>query len=712
MDSSTAPRTRPLFLNLSLAATTLLSAWLLFQVQPMVGRRILPWFGGGATVWTTTMLFFQTALFFGYLYAHWLGKYLAARTQLAAHGLLLAVAAALVFFIGVLPPDSWQPQASQRPTLSILTMLAASVGLPYLMLAATAPLVQVWFARANPGRSPYRLYAISNFGSLAALLSYPLAVEPNVGLQRQGVYWSVLFLAFAGVCALSGFMSLRRSAALNPVEPLPPERLHLPHDVDSSPPRYGLWLALPACTSLLLLSITTYISQNVAPIPLLWVLPLAAYLLSFILTFDSDRWYRRWLWMPLAAALSFAAVFTWQSDRTPQMALMAGLHIALLFAASMVCHGELARLRPPARSLTAFYLCIAAGGALGGLFTSVLAPLILPDQWEVHLGLLFAWLLAIAVLATDRHSPFYDGGKRGAFGGFIATLALLVGLVIALGVHVRMQMTKTVGHARNFYGVLHLVEKGDVGTEFLELTNGHIAHGGQFLDPTNRRVPTWYYHAESGVGHALLSLKKQPPRRIGVVGLGTGTMATYAEAGDEIQFYEINPQVADIAERRFTYLADARQRGAKVAINEGDARLSFEQQPPQRFDVLVLDAFNGDAIPVHLLTTEAMELYLGHLDEHGILAVHISNVYLNLQAVVLAAANRFKLDGVVYRTPADMSLGAGGATWVLLHRQQGYFADHPFGDQAYAGPLVDKSLKQPAVEWTDDYSNVLEILKW
>ena len=702
MQTPSAQPARTLSLKLLLAATTLLSAWLLFQVQPMVAKRILPWFGGGAAIWTTTMLFFQAALFVGYLYAHLVAKSLPSRMQVLLHCGLLTLAAVLVAAIGVVPPDSWQPGVTGRPALRILATLAGCVGLPYLVLAATAPLVQVWFSRANPGRSPYRLYAISNLGSLAALLSYPLLLEPNLGVIHQGVVWSALFVVFAASCGASGLLSLGSDPAQ--VD----NAATIPASETTGRLQYAFWIALPACASVLLLAITAYICQNIAPIPLLWIMPMVVYLISFILTFDSDRWYDRRVWMPLAAVTSFAAVYTWHTDQSPDIPYLVGLHLALLLAVCMVCHGELARMRPPTDRLTTYYLCIASGGALGGLFTGLVAPQIFVDHYELHLGLLAAWLLAIGVLVTDRNSPFYDGGKGRAFVGIVAIAALFVAFIIGLGIHVKDRRYGAVEMARSFYGPLMLSERLVAESETcFELTNGHIAHGGQFRDPTNRRVPVWYYHAESGIGEVLLKLKATPPRHVGVVGLGAGTLAAYAEKGDVFRFYDINSQVIDFAERQFTYLADARQRGAEATTIEGDARRSLEQGTPQAFDVLALDAFNGDAIPVHLLTLEAFDAYLRNLAPDGIIAVHVTNSYLNLDAVVQAAVDRYKLDAAFFKTPADMSPGAGAATWILLHRTPGYFASHNFGE-----PLERDGNPVDPVTWTDDYSNVVEILKW
>jgi hypothetical protein len=693
---------RSVWLNRLLAVTVLLSAWLLFQVQPIVAKRILPWFGGGSAVWTATMLFFQTALFAGYLYAHLVARRLAPKTQALVHIALLATAAGLLAVNHVVPEDQWKPQGSDRPALHILAILAACVGPSYLMLASTAPLVQVWFSRANPGRSPYRLYALSNVGSLAALLSYPLAVEPQLGLADQGVAWSALFIAFAIVCAASAILSLRTDMTSGATT----NELTGAAEGEARRMQVFFWLALPACAVVALLSITSYVTQNVAPIPLLWIAPMVVYLLTFILTFDSDRWYRRVVWLPLAAICSFVAVAAWSWERSLSLPLQLAINLSLLFTLCMVCHGELAQMRPAANRLTAYYLCIAAGGALGGLFTALAAPVLFVDHYELPLGMLAAWLLAIGVLVTDPTTPFYDGGKGRGFAGVVAMLCALVGLAIAMYNVQAARRRNAIALARNFYGVLKVSESlSETNEPYYTLVNGNISHGAQFRTETNRRVPMTYYHLESAVGQ-LLGEQSGGLRRIAVVGLGAGTIAAYANAGDSITFYEINPQVTRFADEYFTYLTDARERGAKVNVVEGDARLSLERSPPQNFDYLFLDAFSGDAIPVHLLTTEAFELYLRHLKQpDGVIAVHISNLHLELTMVMRALVERFDLEAAYVRAEKT-DPAAFTSTWVLFCRTKGYFAQRNI-----QYPLMEALNLGPPVTWTDDYSNLIQILK-
>jgi hypothetical protein len=696
--------------DLVLAATAALSAWLIFQVQPMIAKRILPWFGGGTAVWTTVMLFFQSALFMGYLYAHLATHWLTPTRQIRFHVFLLAAAAMLAVILGVLPADNWRPTNSQQPAFHILVMLSAAVGLPYLTLAATAPLTQVWFARVHPGRSPYRLYALSNAGSLAALLSYPFLVEPNLGVANQGAAWAALFALFAILCAWSGLASLRSSAASTPSNAATAsasKQSELPADDSKRPLQRFFWLALPALASVVLLAVTNHLCQDILSAPLLWIAPMVVYLLSFILTFDSDRWYRRDVWLPLGAVASFAAAYMWQRRIHVPVGVLLAINLTLLASVCMICHGELVRMRPSARRLTAFYLSIAAGGALGGLLVGLAAPLLLNDYYELQLGVIAVWLLAFVLLLTDKTSPFFDGGKGMVFKGLLAMAAALVALGALMYVGVSRQWPGHIAQNRNFFGVLKVrYLRAESGEEYYGLTNGRISHGGQFKEPEHHRVPMLYYHVDSGVGKVLAQHDPQSPRRVGVIGLGAGTIAAYAEPKETFRFYDINPQVLTYAERIFTYLDDARNRGAAIELIEGDARLALESEPPQNFDVLVLDAFNSDSIPAHLLTLEAFELYLRHLkDPEGILAVHISSNHLELSPVVRAAAERFQLDGIVMEVPPDGTPATAACVWVLLGRGAGRLTGQGMGT-----PLSEYAKDRPPTNWTDDYSSLLDVI--
>lgn len=704
-DSSAPPPRR--FLNGLFAAATLLSAWLLFQVQPMVAKRLLPWFGGGTAIWTTALLFFQTGLLAGYLYAHVIVSRLPLRRQAAVHSALLLAAVGLVIAIPVVPAASWEPDSSERPALRILLTLAACVGLPYFALSATAPLVQAWFARVNPGKTPYRLYALSNIGALAALVSYPFLIEPMMGVARQGMAWTALFAVFAALCAASGWLSARASAAAPGDDATTVDAQVAVQSTASGRPRalaQFFWLGLPMCASVALVAITAHLCLDVASLPLLWIAPMVTYLLSFILTFESDRWYGRWFWLAVLAASSFVVVWMWHNAESATLLPQIIAHLILLFSIGMVCHGELARMRPPSERLTSFYLSISAGGALGGVFTGIVAPLLFADTYELPLGILAAWALALAVLVTDRQSKFYDGG---AFRPLLGMVGLFVVLAIAMGVLEAKKRTYLVAGARNFYAALKVREIAADRPElaYYKLTNGRISHGAQYRAASNSRFPSQYFYPNSGIG-LVLGAPHTEPRRVGVVGLGVGTLAAYADAGDSYTFYEINPQVIEFAEKYFTYLSDARDRFAKITIVPGDARLMLERQEAQDFDVLALDAFTSDAIPSHLLTLEAMDEYLRHLREpDGVLAVHISHRHLRLSLVLRAAAERLKLAGRIVNAPPDGTPAGQASTWVLLYRPDAAIAERQLGT-----PLEADSPDRSAVVWTDDYNSILDVL--
>jgi hypothetical protein len=536
---------------------------------------------------------------------------------------------------------------------------------------------------------------------------------------------------FALLCAASALLSTATSIHQSPVTDHP-DASSLQAQVSSliSPRDIFLWLALPACASALLLAATNYLCQDVASLPLLWIAPLALYLLTFIIAFDADRWYRRDIWYPALVLTSFAAVWSWVEGASLDLGWQVAVHLLLVFAVGMVCHGEAARRRPGSAHLTAFYLCLALGGALGGLFVAVIAPLTFADYYELPLTVLAAWLLAGLVIATDARSlycldafswkppapPVDSALPQHHAGGFygapqFAALAVCAIVGTALAVLSYKSFTRStaeqVATARNFFGVLKVTQRApdDGGPTLRKLLNGRISHGAQYVGSTGSTEPITYYARESGVGRALAG-PVAVPRNIGVVGLGSGTIAVYAESGDALRFYDINPQVIAFADEYFTYLEDARRRGATVAVVQGDARLALEREEGQQFDVLALDAFSGDAIPMHLLTLEAVELYLRHLrDPGGVLAVHISNKHLNLAPVVLAAAERFDLDGWIVSNKDDDARAIESSTWILLARPgQANFAK--WGD-----PLDAENAAGPSIPWTDDHSSLWSVLK-
>jgi hypothetical protein len=666
--------------------TIFLGAFLLFQVQPLVSKAILPWFGGCPAVWTTCMLFFQTLLFAGYLYAHLLQRWLGTRNQVVIQ---LLVAAAALTVLPILPGADWKPAADSNPTCHILLLLAATVGLPYFALSATSPLVQAWFNIRFPGRSPYRLYALSNVGSLTALLTYPFLFEPAFDLPKQATLWSVAFAIYVALCVanLACLWNYRRHA-LNTVSDEPDR-------VPTATNRI-CWLLLPACASLMLLAGTNYICQDVAAVPFLWVMPLSLYLLSFIICFDHDRWYIRPLWAAaVVVTLTTVAVndyvrFTQSLGLVPELTL----NLAAVFFACMTCHGELARLKPGPRHLTEFYLVIAAGGALGGVLVAVVAPLVFSKYLEWQIGIAMSLLLAIGLLILPQLV-----GRRGII--YYALLSPIAGAIVSYLFFWGFDAEPPIDRARNFFGVVTVKDYGTAGYARHErlLVHGRITHGCQPRDPAKRRWPTSYYGEESGVGLAIRYLQKSGPIRVGAVGLGIGTISTYARPGDLFRFYEINTEVLRMARQHFTYLDDCR---GKCEIVLGDARLSLDAQPPQRFNLLVLDAFSSDSIPTHLLTREAMAVYMKHLEPDGAIAIHISNRYLDLAPVVRGLAEDSGLKVVQICSTGDDDKFTDTSDWMLLTRNDALLQACPGEDQ----PETSDSMPL----WTDQYNNLFQIL--
>ena len=667
------------------AATIFLSAFLLFQVQPLIAKVILPWFGGSAAVWTICMLFFQLLLLAGYVYSHaYVRMRIPARRTI--HVALLVAAAAT---LPLAASAAWKPTGGEDPTWRILALLVTSVGLPYFMLSTTGPLVQVWYARTFEGASPYRLFALSNLGSMIALVSYPLAVEPLLALGAQTAIWSGGFVVFALACAALAWRSKERESEL-----APQARSDKP-----GPGLQALWAALAACASVLLLAFTSHMTLNVAAIPFLWVLPLALYLLSFVLCFEASGWYRRWLFLPLAGA-GLAAVSVTLTQSNPSIWTLIPLYSATLFAACMVCHGELARSKPDPRHLTGFYLMLALGGALGGVLVGLVAPQVFDDLYELPIGMCALSLLAMVALLRDR-SSLLNG--RWATVTRLVFFALIVGLGVALARTYWDNAADSRLTSRNFYGVLNVRDSGEGPEAMRVLAHGTIIHGKQFLEPDRRDWPTSYYGMTSGIGLAILDARSRGPLRVGVVGLGAGTLAAYGRSGDVFRFYDINPKVIELAHSEFSFLKDS---PAQVEVALGDARLSLEREPDQNFDILALDAFSSDAIPVHLLTVEAFRVYLRHLKPGGLLAVHISNRYLDLVPVVQQAARHLSLEIRQVENDDDDDAGVYRSDWMLLSALPTAFEGNFLKEGA------EKIDSEPSVRlWTDDYSDLYRILK-
>jgi len=667
------------------AGTIFLSAFLLFQVQPLIAKIILPWFGGSAAVWTICMLFFQVLLLAGYVYSH---AYVRLRIPARRH-IHIALLALAAVTLPLAASAAWKPAGGEDPTWRILGLLATSVGLPYFALSTTGPLVQAWYARSREGAAPYRLFALSNLGSMLALVSYPLAVEPLLALGTQAAVWSAGFALFALACAALAWRSRGAEA----------RGLAGGESGKPGPGLQALWASLACCASLLLLAFTGHMTLNIAAIPFLWVLPLALYLLSFVLCFEASGWYRRWLFLPLLVA-GFAGVCVTLTRSNPSIWALIPLYSATLFAACMVCHGELARSKPHPQHLTGFYLMLALGGAAGGVLVGLVAPNVFEDLYELPLGMLALSLLVIAALLRDRTSLLHG---RFGIAARIVFLALVAALAVALYKTYAENSADTRVTSRNFYGVLNVRDSGEGPDAMRMLSHGTIVHGKQFLDPDRRGLPTSYYGLRSGVGLALLDAHEHAPLRVGVVGLGAGTLAAYGRTGDVFRFYDINSGVAELARSEFTFLKDSL---AQVEVVLGDARLSLEREPAQNFDVLALDAFSSDAIPVHLLTVEAFRTYLRHLKPDGILAVHISNRYLDLVPVVQQAARHLSLELRQVENDDDDDAGVYRSDWMLVSASPAAFEGKELKEAAERIDAV------PRVRlWTDDYSDLYRILK-
>jgi SAM-dependent methyltransferase len=689
------------------ALTIVVSAFLLFQVQPVIAKIILPWFGGSAAVWTVCMLFFQMALLLGYLYAHALVRYLKPRTQMLVHaGLLLVSALALPVY----PNTSWKPTGGDEPTLRILGLLAVTVGLPYFLLSTTGPLLQAWYARRFQGAMPYRLYALSNAGSMFALVSYPFLFEPVFTTHQQAWMWSAaygVFVVLCGVTAMKSGPGTGLAALAGPgARGQGPGADSAAADADIVAPsakKYLMWLLLPAVASLLLLAITNHISQNVASIPFLWVLTLSTYLLTFILCFEGSGWYRRNPYLQLLAVALGSMAYALSVDSTGSVPIrvMVPLFTMGLFTCCMVCHGELARLKPDPRYLTHFYVMIAAGGALGGLLVGLVAPHLFNALYEMPLGLVACAVLVVWVLRQDAELKWFQRWRQPVP---IVAAVLTVALAVFVGMQIRSSVRGSRELVRNFYGALKVRDNGPA-TQLdatRTLTHGTINHGEQFLNPARRDLPTTYYGPDTGVGLAIRERGKTRAIRVGVIGLGTGTLAAYGRAGDYYRFYEINPLVLRLAHTEFSFVGDSK---AKVDVAMGDARLSLERESPENFDVLAVDAFSSDSIPVHLLTLEAMELYFRHLRPDGVLAMHISNRYLDLEPVLAGETRETGKVARLVDTDDDDTQDVFAATWVLITSPASGFHGEELKNSTEIGSHRTVRL------WTDDYSNLFRILK-
>ncbi|MBZ5709151.1 spermidine synthase [Nannocystis pusilla] len=764
------------------ALTIFLSAFLLFQVQPLIGKIILPWFGGTPAVWTTCMLFFQCLLLAGYAYAHAVMA-LPARRQGLVH-LAVLVAALLAGAPTIFPPEGYKPEGDGVPLLQILLVLTVSVGLPYFALSTTGSLVQAWFSRLHPSRSPYPLYALSNIGSLLGLLTFPFLVEPRLGSVTQASLW---FLGFAGFCLLCGTIAVQTTRASARAAAEPAGDLA---GAEVLAPTWGLravWVALGACASIMLLAMTNQMAIDVASVPFLWVIPLALYLMSFILCFSSERWYPRWLFYPLFVGATAGVVGLMLAGADAGIEQQALVYCAAIFIYAMVCHGELYRLRPHPRHLTAFYLALSVGGALGGVFVGAIAPLVFSAYYELHIGLVATSLLVLHAFRRDQRlelpgrgvaavvlagaaavaytlwrvqhdspdsfryiaplagallcmllfgflwslrvptgpsdpvpmdSPsgprWIDAGARINHGrarlAWLLPIAAIVLLAVNLVIEARYRTSEALTIERGFFGVLRVADRytHDPLQARRILFHGAINHGFQYLDRERQMWHNSYFAEESGIGTALTRHPKRragEPLKIGLLGLGSGTLLTYGRPGDSIRIYEIDPEVEPLSRRYFTYF-ERTEAATEVVL--GDGRLSLEREPDQAYDVLILDAFSSDAIPMHLLTREAFETYFRHLEPDGILAANMSNRHVDIRPVLKQLAQHFAREFVWIENHSDDPRGVYAADWGLLSNNRAFLDDPLVKTRQGDTSGVSTDLRM----WTDDYSNLFAVLKW
>ena len=681
--------------RLLFAGTIFSSAFCLFLIQPIIAKQILPWFGGSAAVWAVCLVFFQLMLLAGYAYSDWSSRHLRPALQVGLHVLLLA---ASVLFLPIIAGNGWKPVNGDDPTWRIIALLLATVGLPYFMLSTTGPLVQSWVARSFDKAQVYRYFSLSNLASLIALISYPFLIERHWAIAGQAYGWSAGYSVFALLCAGCALVFLRAQrqgapASLAAQDASPEAKSATDVAARGAAPTLRsacIWLIAAAMGSWMLLAVTSHITQNVAAIPFLWLLPLTLYLLTFVLCFESDRWYRPNWFRPLTALLMAVCAYSLAYGSLGSNVLTAvPLFVGCLFLLCMFYHGELARLRPSPQYLTRFYLMLSLGGALGGIGVGLIAPHVLPAYYELGIGFVVTALLA-AVLVQARWQR-------------VLALALGVFCSVFLLLQIQDDVHDSRYLGRNFYGTLSTFDshRSDPLLDRRQLYHGAIKHGEQFLEPTRKSWPTAYYGQTSGVALAIAQTQ-HPGQRVGVIGLGAGTLATYGRAGDSYRMYELNPDVIQVAQTEFSFLADS---AAHIDLIPGDARLSLEREAPQNYDVLAVDAFSGDAIPVHLITDQAMAVYLRHLQPDGVIAFHLTNRYLNLAPVVQAIAQSRGLHSVLVHDEPERP-AQRDTDWMLVSRNAAVLES-----AAISARRVEPAHIAQLGVWSDDFNNLFDVLR-
>lgn len=712
-----------------------LGAFLLFLVQPMMAQFILPWFGGSSLVWTTCMLFFQSGLVLGYAYSHQLTQRLSPFKQWLLHLLVLVSA---MLFLPIRPGLEWKPEDGLYPNWRVLGLLAGTIGVPYVVLATTGPLIQRWQSLSHPHHSPYRLFALSNFGSLLALLGFPLVIESYLTLDEQSWYWSGGMILYVVLVAVCGYRFQRVADSIGTgsnTSNASPETKELNDSsaATSSDLRFGswavvLWLVLPMLASVQLLATTSFLTQEVGAHPFLWILPLALYLISFIVCFEYERLYVRPVFFVWLCGFALFACFVFDHGINANFVWQIFAYNGVLFSAAMICHGELARLKPDTSRLTAFYLCISLGGAAGGLLVALIAPYVFSDYYEFHLSLILIVVLGLPFVFVDGYREYLSKNRSltkltGAVLCIIAGLGAVGGVGFATVKMFRDGTSSTnVAQYRNEYGVLKVQKKSDR----LLLSHGKTMHGFQVNDPEWSHRPTSYYSPGCGMGLAMrflqgdlsddsepvaeAAVQPETPLRIATIGLGTGTMVTWGRESDTVRFFEIDPKVVAVANTHFTYLKLAK---AKNDVVLGDARLQLERETENKeplYDILVADAFSSDSIPKHLLTAEALEVYLSRLRPDGFLAIHVSNRFIDLAPLLERQASDLSIAARYFSYSPDLDQPdqqyQDSSTWVILTKNERFLA-HPVVQAA-----AEKFPQQATdIRWTDDFSPLLPLMR-
>jgi spermidine synthase len=689
------------------AIAVFVSAFLLFQIQPIIAKYILPWFGGVSTVWTICLVFFQVVLLLGYLYAHLISKLESVQRQAIVHAVLVAIA--VLFFLPIRPSLDFAPESGSDPSIAIIKLLIFTVGLPYALISSSGPLLQSWFQKSYPKSETYRLYALSNVGSLLGLITYPFLIEPFLTLDQQTSIWSWGFIGYFVLCAACA-VSLSKSLVVVKVE-------GLGGLAKSGAPVFAhvlLWAALSATASVLLLATTNQLTQDIASVPFLWLLPLSLYLITFIICFDRPQWYRRAIWVPLLLLSGFASSMALLQGSEASFMLQVFGYTSILFVGCMVCHGELYLKRPSAEYLTKFYLTISFGGAVGGLAVAILAPHVFSGYWELHIGWVSLFVLTGLCLAgsVNIRSRVLDLGAQAGWILFCVFFSFLLYNDVE---------NKSNGHLykeRGFFGVLTVTDfvtskaESKAVEKVRVLKNGTIVHGTQlFKDEVGQLIPTSYYGKNSGVGIAIREYLQSNHNdvEVGVIGMGAATISSLCVGCRSLTFFEIDNYVIDVERKYFSNISLLEETGANVSVIAGDGRLKLaelaDKGTPYQFDVLVVDAFSGDAIPVHLLTIEAFELYRRSISSDGIIAIHTSNRHMNLSPIVVRAASKIGLNLVKISSASDKDKIVYSSDWILITPSDRFSETRDL----VGGKCRTEEIAEGAL-WTDQYSNILSVL--